>query len=78
MFSLTLALILASLTAVCYLANRLLSLPQDPREPPPIPESVPFIQHIQGLLRHGSLYYTRISCVAWLLLIVVQSVLTID
>ena len=33
----------------------------DPREPPVIPQSVPYIGHIIGLIRHGSGYFEHLS-----------------
>ena len=33
----------------------------DPREPPVLPQKVPFFGHLLGLLRHGLKYYTIIK-----------------
>lgn len=30
----------------------------DPKEPPVLPQKVPFLGHILGLLQHGLKYYT--------------------
>lgn len=30
----------------------------DPREPPVLPQKVPFLGHVFGLLQHGLKYYT--------------------
>ncbi|KAL4961163.1 cytochrome P450 [Aspergillus stella-maris] len=54
-------LILLTITlASFWLLGGLLTLPHDSREPPLVPQLVPSIGHAQGILYHGSRYYTRI------------------
>ena len=40
--------------------SKLLGISQDPREPPPVPGSIPYIGHVVGLLRNKFNYYIQL------------------
>lgn len=44
---------------LCYL----LGLSPDLREPPYVPQKLPYVGHLLGVLRHGTKYYDRIRSV---------------
>ena len=46
------------------LLEKLLNLPHDAKEPPLIPQSIPYVGHVLGMLRQGSRYYTQIRSAA--------------
>lgn len=52
-----------SIIPIYFMLDRFLTAPHDTREPPVIPQSIPFIGHVLGMLRHGSSYYTKITYV---------------
>ena len=45
------------------LLEKFLSLSHDAKEPPIIPQTLPYVGHLLGTLRHGSRYYTQIRSV---------------
>ena len=45
------------------LLEKFLSLSHDAKEPPIIPQTLPYVGHLLGMLRHGSRYYTQIRSV---------------
>ena len=48
----------------CYvLLGKLVNVSHDANEPPLIPQGVPFVGHLLGLLQNGSHYYTKIQSV---------------
>lgn len=50
-------LLLAAILAVVFVLDRLLTPQRFSNEPPVVSQSIPYIGHILGLLRHGSKYY---------------------
>lgn len=50
-------LLLAAVLAVIFVLDRLLTPQRFSNEPPVVSQSIPYIGHIFGLLRHGSMYY---------------------
>lgn len=56
--SIAMVLLLASLFALS--AIRLLEPTYDPKEPPVLPQKIPYIGHILGLLQHGLNYYKKL------------------
>lgn len=54
-------LIILLAVACCFFVDRFFSVRHDAREPPLIPQSVPFIGHMLGILYHGPGYYTKVS-----------------
>lgn len=59
------AWILGVLLAVgCWLLlEKFSNIPHDAKEPPLIPQPIPYVGHLLGMLRHGSRYYTAIKSV---------------
>ena len=53
-------LVLGIVAALYFLAERLLSIKLDPKEPPLIAPKVPFIGHILGLIQYGTGYYAKL------------------
>lgn len=52
------------IVAVCLsLLGHFINVPHDPREPPLIPPSIPFLGHIVGMIRDGSGYYGKVMSV---------------
>lgn len=53
-----LLLLLAAVSAAAwYKLDSLYAPTQYPNEPPLVPQSIPYVGHILGLLRHGTRYY---------------------
>ena len=52
-------LLLGGCIAVYFASGRLLGT-HDSREPPLLPQKIPFIGHVIGLLRHKVYYYVRL------------------
>ena len=42
------------------LLNNFLGTKRDPNEPPSIPQPIPFVGHLLGLIRHGTQYYAQV------------------
>ncbi|KAI9664060.1 MAG: hypothetical protein M1821_007551 [Bathelium mastoideum] len=57
----TIAIPVAIIVTVWLLARRLIDVPYDVKEPPRIPQTIPFIGHVIGMVRDGSSYYSKIS-----------------
>ena len=55
--SLLLLLLAVSSTAAWYLLDSLYAPKKYPNEPPLVPQFIPYIGHILGLLRHGTRYF---------------------
>jgi hypothetical protein len=45
---------------IVYFSNHLLKPKYDPKEPPVIPQKLPYIGHLIGFLRGGFTYYTKL------------------
>ena len=57
-------LIVLVIALTCWiLLEKFLSLSHDAKEPPIIPQTLPYVGHLLGMLRHGSRYYTQIRSV---------------
>ena len=63
-FSLLLLLLAVFFGAAWYTLDSFYAPTQYPNEPPLVPQSVPYIGHILGLLRHGTRYYEMTRYVA--------------
>ena len=50
------AIFLLLVVALLVAISPRLSKKHDPREPPVIPQSIPYVGHLLGLLRHGEKY----------------------
>lgn len=58
-------ILVAILFTACYfLLLRFLHLPHNPKEPPLIPQHIPFIGHLIGMLKSGSGYYRTVTFVS--------------
>jgi hypothetical protein len=57
-------LFLAIVIACYFILDKFLNVSHVAKEPPLIPQPLPFIRHLLGILRHGSSYYFKISSVA--------------
>ncbi|KAK5016151.1 hypothetical protein LTR39_002231 [Cryomyces antarcticus] len=53
--------VLAALAVAAALLQRMLKIEKDPREPPFIPEGVPYIGHLIGMVQQGAKYYQGIT-----------------
>lgn len=47
-------------SAAIFLLNRKVSTMQDPREPPVVPASLPYIGHVIGIMRNNFDYYVQL------------------
>lgn len=56
----SLIVVVAIALACWFLLEKLINVPHNAKEPALIPQSVPYIGHLLGILRDGSHYYTKI------------------
>jgi len=55
---------LALISVVIIIVRRLLRVDYDPREPPLVPQRIPYIGHVIGMFRHGANYFEIIKYVS--------------
>ncbi len=44
----------------CYVLAHLIGMKQDPREPPLLPTTIPYLGHAIGVMRHKYNYYVQL------------------
>jgi len=45
---------------IYFVLNHFFGFKYDPKEPPLIPQRIPYIGHLIGIIRHGPKYYSRV------------------
>lgn len=60
-FSSSAIVVLVACSSILYLVKRYLELEHDPKEPPLMPQKIPYIGHVLGLIQHGLRYYTKLK-----------------
>jgi len=59
--TLFLLMLLGVATVPYILLRHLFTVKQDPKEPPFLPQKIPFIGHIIGIIRHNTGYYANLT-----------------
>ncbi|MCJ1247982.1 hypothetical protein MMC30_005197 [Trapelia coarctata] len=61
--SLSLTALQFFLAAICayFILTYFFGFKYDPKEPPLVPQKIPYIGHLIGIVRHGPTYYSRVS-----------------
>lgn len=59
-----LAPVIGAIAATIVVLHYVLRIAKVPREPPFVPQKIPYVGHLIGILRHGTKYYDSITLVS--------------